>query len=143
MPTWFCHRSVYNKAGGFSEGGKVGLDLPLRFILPSRFVFRSETQIFEQYNLFVYFSLLEQNNMNMIWYWSWICLKDLKARFERKNRKKKGRKKQFLVKKKTLFKIHCIVFNLIYDLFIWYIYIQKTLHICVLEDKVVTMLWPC
>lgn len=22
MPTWFCHRSVYNKAGGFSEGGK-------------------------------------------------------------------------------------------------------------------------
>lgn len=66
MPTWFCHRSVYNKAGGFSEGGKVGLDLPLRFILPSRFVFRSETQIFEQNNLFVYFSLLEQNDMNMI-----------------------------------------------------------------------------
>lgn len=32
MPTWFCHRSVYNKAGGFSEGGK-GVPEDLIFFL--------------------------------------------------------------------------------------------------------------
>ena len=23
MPTWFCHRKVYDSVGGFDEGGKV------------------------------------------------------------------------------------------------------------------------
>lgn len=32
MPTWFCHRSVYNKAGSFSEGGK-GVPEDLIFFL--------------------------------------------------------------------------------------------------------------
>lgn len=32
MPTWFCHRSVYNKADGFSEGGK-GVPEDLIFFL--------------------------------------------------------------------------------------------------------------
>lgn len=32
MPTWFCHQSVYNKAGGFSEGGK-GVPEDLIFFL--------------------------------------------------------------------------------------------------------------
>lgn len=42
MFIWFCYRFVYNKVGGFSEGGKVGLDLLFRFLFFFRFVFRFE-----------------------------------------------------------------------------------------------------